>query len=168
MKLIFAIFAAVLLSGCGTSFLSDRKTNPVIDESVGGTALFQPKGVLGALATKAEYRTVNVVLDGDAFVGFCPEPPPDVAQQVQSDFSSKIDAAVEAKGIDAGLKAEIESILRTEVSKLTERTSAIQYNRDNLYYLCVARLNKHLSDDLYSQHLEDLRSKSYELMAIGK
>lgn len=164
MKLAIALCATVLLSGCGTSFFSDRKTNPVIDESVGGTALLQSKGVLGALATKAEYRTVNVVLDEDTFFGFCPEPPPDVAQQLQSNFSSKIDAAIKAKGVDAKLASEITDAVQTEIFKLTERTPALQYNRDSLYYLCVAKLNGHLTDEQYSIHLADIRGKSYKLM----
>jgi hypothetical protein len=99
------IAACLTTSGCGSSWLSDRETNPVIEEYQ-ASGLLGTERLAGILATTASRRTVLVKLSegGLARTGFvCAEPPPDVSEAFARSFA----AALSAQGIPAGGAAQV-------------------------------------------------------------
>lgn len=162
---------AFLISGCAA-----RGPAPVIDQSVGGSALWASQNAMGALATTASYRTVNVVTNAHTFGGFCPEPPPDVAQSIFNSISASIQAeAVDGSNKSAKISAEQMSELAEKIAPLIRRTQGLQFYRDGMYYICVAYLNsRYLSGEQHSgmaltkselmAEMGALRQQAYKLM----
>jgi len=155
--LMTIIYFGLTLSGCGTSYFIEPKSNPVIEDKIGG--------LIGTLATTAERRIVLVPYDGENKGKFCAEPSPDTAEALASTFSAALDASasVQGKG-QASLKAELAKSLLTSVAALTKRSQGLQFFRDGMFALCQSRMNNFIDNKGYLEQLILLRTVSQTMI----
>lgn len=131
--------AALSLSGCGASWFTFRDNNPVIEDYAG--TLFGDKHMF-SFATKASHRMVLIKKDGEKTIT-CAEPPPDVAEAFSSAMHSVIKVTNPQK-ID--IAAEFARQMATQVAPLLYRSQALQFYRDEMHTLCIARMNGWITD----------------------
>lgn len=157
------------LSGCGAGWLTSREKNPVIEDYVGGTV--SGKERVGFMATTASHRLVTVRLNtGDGGVGrtgeMCPEPPPDVAQALSSSFAAALggSATEPRSGVQAEAQAAVARTFATSVTPLLRRSPGLQYHRDAMYYLCVAYLNRAITEAQFLNLMTTLQADAKEIL----
>lgn len=175
MKRINIILGAMLiisfLFGCGHSWFSDPKTNPVIEDKVG----LASKEVLGTLATTAERRTVIVKLidtpDGNDIGKFCAEPPPDVGENIVSQIGLMLEAQGKLTppagepGSEGKGKIDFNKLLQTTIQALVKRSQGLQLYRDGMYNYCQAYLNGAFQNESeYKNKLDELLWRAYQLI----
>ena len=171
-----SLWSLLLISftfGCGHSFFTDPKTNPIIEDKVG----IAGREVLGTLATTAERRTVIVKLtekNKASDIGkFCAEPSPDVAENIISQVRFLLEAqanlappAGEAGG-GGKFGADLNKLIQTAVQMLVNRSQGLQLYRDGMYNYCQAYLNGAFKDDNeYQAKLDELLRVAYQLMYV--
>ena len=138
-KVLIAVFSAILLAGCASTF-GTVFNRPVVEDSV--------KDVLSTMSSSADRRTVVVITDGKNKGKFCAEPPPDTA----TGLKTELDAGLEAKAKSERLKAEAEGKLilkerlETTLVVLAERTPALDALRTGVYALYQFHFNGAISD----------------------
>jgi hypothetical protein len=173
-----ACLASLALGGCGLSSFSPRRDDPIIRDYVSNGLLGQEMLVAG-LSTTSTYRTAYIVpkdggvevRTGDASsfrrILVCPEPPPDVAQAVASEFAGALKAAASEprSGVTGNVSGGLASSFQTAVLPLVRRTQGLQYFRDGNFFACVAYLNGIISEDEYRQRLRDLQQVAGALIA---
>jgi hypothetical protein len=169
-RIAVACVLGVVLGGCGFSWFSDRKENPVIEDYVGGTLTGQER--VGTLATTASHRTVLVKLNTEGGVGrsgeFCPEPPPDVARSISDSFAAALEAAVEtpAEQAEGQGSLTVATTFSSAVAPLLRRSQGLQFYRDGMYYNCVAFLNRAIDEQEFRAHANKLREDAFELIKL--
>ncbi|MCA8909727.1 MAG: hypothetical protein KDA64_17825 [Rhodospirillaceae bacterium] len=160
--------AALALAGCGTTFFAGRQGNPIIEDYVGGAISGGER--LGFLGTTASHRLVTVRLNTDGGIGetgtFCPEPPPDVGQSIADSFAAALAGGVTtpAGGFAANADAAVASSFVSAVSPLLQRSQGLQFFRDGMYYLCVARMNEFITADQFQRQSAELRAAAHDLV----
>ena len=160
---------AVFVSGCGNSFFTSRRDNPVIEDYVGGIISGEER--VGFMATTASHRLVTVRLTtGQGGVGrtgmLCPEPPPDVARAVSDSFAAAVEAAVDTPEGSANVEANsaIVSTFASAITPLLRRSQGLQFYRDGMYYLCVAYINEAIQRPQYEAQADAIRQMALTLM----
>jgi hypothetical protein len=172
IKLALLILMVISLSGCGTSLFSTRQTDPIVSDYVG---IWPFPGAVGILAPDASRRITVVRLknassdysDKKWQAGeFCSEPPPDAMINTLSKLAKSLNASINSSGVPAEGSAD-EKITRkitSDMSPLLVRSQALQWTRDNLSFLCNARLNRAISKADYLGLLKDIISLSNKMM----
>ena len=165
MRIIAITLFILPLTGCGVSWFTEPKTNPVIEDRV-GTPLYGEGELIGTLATTAERRIVLTSLKGANAGKFCAEPSPDTAESLLASFKASIDASATAKSsAQASLKGEFARSLATSFGALTRRTQGLQFYRDGAYALCQARMNGYIAPEEFVAQFNDLRQQSFRLIS---
>ena len=108
------------------------------------------KREIGTLANDAGNRLTVVRMrerqpraDGVLRKGeFCSEPPPDAMVAFAQSWAGKLENA-------SGSEAEIAHTLASSMGPLLYRSQGLQWNRDNMAYLCTAHMNGRIDDDEY-------------------
>ena len=130
--IVLMAMVAVPLVGCATA------STPVVEDH---------SGHVGTLATVAQRRMVITMRDyrvnpaqvqsdylGQRYVSkFCSEPPPDVVDDLFSQFGASLDATAklpEAAATDISLKLGLLNSVVTNAKQLFMRSQSIQYLRD--------------------------------------
>jgi hypothetical protein len=155
LKVALVIMCAASISGCGTSFLASRDTNPVIQDYATTNLTSFNRAVV--FATTASRRLAIVAEDKDALgkVVTCAEPPPDVGEA----FASAIAAGLQAAGSTTpatGTKTSVDVAgqygrsVATQIAPLIYRTQGLQLYRDSIYKLCIDRMNNWIKEDSYN------------------
>lgn len=164
----FILCATLAVTGCGTTFFSGRQGNPIIEDYVGG--VFSGGERLGFLGTTASHRLVTVRLNTDGGIGetgtFCPEPPPDVGQSIADSLAASLAGSVTPPaGVPtATADAAVASSFVSAISPLLQRSQGLQFFRDGMYYLCVARMNEFITADQFQRQSADLRTAAHGLV----
>jgi hypothetical protein len=133
------------LSGCGSSLLTSRETNPSIQD-ITMAPHFWPwaKNAVNTFSTTASRRMVLVNSQnwGDEITS-CAEPPPDVGETFASAISDAIKlAATEPKtGINGSLSNDYAKAVATQITPLVYRTQALQVYRDAIHSHCIDKMN---------------------------
>jgi hypothetical protein len=152
LKFGLSIMYAVLLSGCGISYLASRETNPVIQDYA-QTSLFSKHSTV-VFATTAS-RRLALVAEVNNRIITCAEPSPDVGES----FASSIAAGLQAAGtvtpatgtkVSAELAAQYARAVATQIAPLLYRTQGLQLYRDSIYKLCIDRMNDWITQDEYA------------------
>ncbi len=158
-KLLFAF--VLLLAGCGTRILTDRETNPVTEDYIRSDARFG-NARYAVLSTRPDRRSVFINVSQHKgnrnFMDICAEPPADVAESFAR--SQSLAAANNSPSGSSQSLAASRS-LSTAVAQLTRRSQGLQFMRDQMFYLCIERLNGTISEAQYSQ----MRSEVVRLTA---
>lgn len=155
LKVALVIMCAASISGCGTSFLASRDTNPVIQDYATTNLTSFDRAVV--FATTASRRLAIVAEDKNALgkVVTCAEPPPDVGEA----FASAIAAGLQAAGSATpatGTKTSVDIAgqygrsVATQIAPLIYRTQGLQLYRDSIYKLCIDRMNNWIKEDSYN------------------
>ncbi len=150
---------------------SPRETNPVIEDYVGT----YPNREVGTLATDAAHRvTVIRMKDGKASNEtawqrgeFCAEPPPDAMVNIAGAFGAAVAANIKIPdpqtgtgGVEGAGQAEFYRTIATIMSPLLRRSQGLQWNRDNLSFVCNAYLNRVISKSEYLNLVKIIITKS--------
>lgn len=160
---VIAAGLIVALSGCGVSSLVEPKTNPIIEDSVGGP---YRNGPVATLATTPERRLLLVDnrRDKESFGNFCAEPPADVAESVSSSFQAALAGNLaQPSGQTVEASAELAKALATATQALAQRSQGVMIFRDGSYYLCSMYMNNILEKDDYIELWTALLYKSAEV-----
>ena len=136
---IATVSVALVLTGCGL-------LNPLEEDYV--SANF--KREIGTLVNNAGNRLTVVRMqkrgpraDGVLRRGeFCSEPPPDAMVAFAQSWVGKLENA-------ADNELNIAHTLASSMGPLLYRSQGLQWNRDNMAYLCMAHMNGRINDDEY-------------------
>ncbi len=151
------------LSGCGVSWLVEPKTNPIIEDSVGGP---NRGGPVATLATTPERRLLLVDnrKNKDSFGNFCAEPPADVAESVSASFQAALAGNLaQPSGQTVEASAELAKALATATQALAQRSQGVMIFRDGSYYLCSMYMNDIIEKADYIQLWTILLNKSADV-----
>ena len=177
MRALFSACAFSLItfvSSCGSNYIADRQTNPIVDDYVG--PIFQAKdrfpfigpdmGVMGLVAgrrlTVFDYENNQ----------YCSEPSPDVADSLASTLAASLAAAVkDTKGNEGSVAAGLSRAFASIPSQLFIRTQGIQLYRDASFQYCQMFMNGMFGDPdtpaaqaVYQQKLDQIRSDAKDLI----
>lgn len=157
--------AASTVSGCGVSYFTEPKSNPVIEDRLGN-----PLGgeIIGTLATTAERRIVLAPLQGENVGKFCAEPSPDAAEALVATFKAALEgSATTASSAEGQVKGELARSIATSIGALTKRSQGLQFFRDGVFALCQSRMNGFIEDeDEFKEQYYRLRDISADLIRL--
>ena len=155
--MLITLTSCASISGCGSSFLSSRDTNPVIhDYSV---TSISPLLTTDIFATTASRRTVLVTpvtnRNGVKQIVTCAEPSPDVGEAVSSTIAAALKASSSVaqnsgNPASADAAAQFGRAAATQIAPLLYRTQGLQLYRDTLYKLCIDRMNNWITPEEYN------------------
>ena len=160
-RLFVVIVSCFSLTGCG-SMLRAITDDPVRKEMIGPNE--DKDALMGTLSLAANRRTVLVKLDTDMNVGFCAEPPPDTANEIQDLLEAKIEAEAKNDTSQTSVKGKGEgkSEYKTKVVQLSERTVLLDIYRTATYSLCQYHLNGAIKDNELSALYQDLTKRVFD------
>ncbi len=169
-KFLLLCALSFAVSGCGTSFLSARESNPVIQDSVPPN-IFADKS-LDIFGTTASRRLIIVsqASDGNELAS-CAEPPPDVGEAFSAAISAGVDQSIALQqGADTSLGGRSAgTFLReasTMIAPLLYRTQGLQLYRDAQYSMCVDVLSKRMEPGDYLERRAEIFDKAVALIKI--
>ncbi len=141
-----AVLGSVLvLTGCGTTALSSRNANPVIQDFN-----FRWWSDASTLATTASRRLALMFYRKDAngqeIVQSCAEPPPDVGETFAKALAAQIELGAEKGGAEAHIQASVATRVATAIAPLMARTQGLQLMRDSSFALCIDYMNGWIKD----------------------
>ena len=149
----------MVMIGTGCTFFTPPKDRPVIEDQVGRP--FNEK--IGTLATDATRRAVIVDLKTREF---CAEAPPDVAENVTSQFALALEASAKVQDkVQADTVLKAASTLARAVQQLGRRTQGMQLFRDGMYNLCQGYVNKAIDQRIYAELFVELMKTSATLIS---
>lgn len=141
----FCVTSIATLAGCGTTILSHRDTNPVIEDHA-----MISKDKANVFATTASRRLAFITTDskGKNKV-ICSEPPPDVGEAFASAIAAGLSGAVKATNetgqeVSGELAAQYGRAVATQIAPLLYRSQGLQLYRDAMYKLCIDTMNSWL------------------------
>lgn len=147
LKSLHFLTLSLVLAGCGTSLITPRAFDPVIEDTVGTFG----QSDIGIISTTADRRSIafrNVpdgVEPGDRItVEFCPEPPPDALTDVFQEFTARLAGNVGNTEIS---EAQLSNILSLTNQILFQRSQGVQLFRDGMYGICILHMNRMLDTD---------------------
>jgi hypothetical protein len=159
-KMTLSATCIILLAGCGTTILSHRDTNPVIEDHA-STA----QGKTNIFATTASRRLAFISTDsvnGKEKRVICSEPPPDVGEAFASTIAAGLSGAVDVTSktgqkISGELATQYARAVATEIAPLLYRSQGLQFYRDAMYKLCIDRMNGWIKKGEYLTEKQELR-----------
>lgn len=141
----FCVTSIATLAGCGTTILSHRDTNQVIEDHA-----MISKDKVNVFATTASRRLAFITTDstGKNKV-ICSEPPPDVGEAFASAIAAGLSGAVKATNetgqeVSGELATQYGRAVATQIAPLLYRSQGLQLYRDAMYKLCIDTMNSWL------------------------
>jgi hypothetical protein len=132
--------ASLALQGCGTTALSSRGSNPVIQDFA--YRWFSDDSVLSTTASRRlalmSYRKGD---DGRTTLITCAEPPPDVGETFAKALAAQLEASAPKAVGDAKVGIGFGEQIATALAPLMVRTQGLQVLRDSAFTLCVDYMN---------------------------
>lgn len=144
----FCVTSIATLAGCGTTILSHRDTNPVIEDHA---KISSDK--TNVFATTASRRLAFITMTnnsgGKGNQVICSEPPPDVGEVFASAIAAGLSGAVTATNktgqeVSGELAAQYGRAVATQIAPLLYRSQGLQLYRDAMYKLCIDTMNSWL------------------------
>jgi len=153
-----AIFAVPMaLQGCGTTILSSRESNPVIQDFA-----YRWLSDDSALSTTASRRLALMSYrkngtDGRTNLITCAEPPPDVGETFAKALAAQLEVAAPKAAGDAKLAVGFGEQIATAIAPLMVRTQGLQILRDTAFTLCVDYMNGWIPDSETYMRIKEAR-----------
>mgnify|MGYP001565405327 CR=1 FL=1 len=162
------------LSACGTRFFSSRIENPVLEDYIGTG----PTREIGTLATRAGHR-VNItrMADGKEISEnkwqrgeFCMEPLPDAMENFAEVLKLKLAGSGEIAQPQSGTSAkgsgelDFYRSIATVMAPLLRRSQGLQWNRDNMTFVCNSYINRRINKEQYHALITRILDDSKELI----
>jgi hypothetical protein len=167
MLMTVLVSTCVALTGCGTTLLSNRETNPVLQDFV-----IKFWGRASTLSTTSSRRLALMVYkpdsEGREILVTCAEPPPDVGETFAKAIAAQVELSAKSPTAsigDASVKGGYASEVATAIAPLMVRTQGLQVLRDSAYTLCVDHMNGWMSDADYLKAKNDRFDKAVDLIA---
>jgi hypothetical protein len=163
---LVAVAAMATLQGCGTTMLSSRGTNPVIQDFA-----YRWLSDDSALSTTASRRLAlmsyrRATQDGRPILVTCAEPPPDVGETFAKALAAQIEVSAPQAAGNAKVGVGFGEQVATAIAPLMVRTQGLQILRDSAFTLCVDYMNGWIKDsDTYMQIKQDRFDKAIALIA---
>lgn len=162
---VIALAAATsTITGCGSSLLASRSTNPVIQD-------FTIKWFsdTSSLSTTASRRLALMVYktdaDGRKSLVTCAEPPPDVGETFAKALAAQIEVSAPTSAGEVKLVSGFAEQVATAIAPLMVRSQGLQVLRDSAYTLCVDYMNGWIADsDSYMKIKQDRFDKAVALI----
>jgi hypothetical protein len=154
----------ILLSGCGFSELSTRTTNPVLLDLLAGSDVLGNEYRYETISTNASRRTIFVRYrkDGERSDFVCAEPSPDALQA----YASAISALAKGGTTAANAALGINSTQNTSAMPILYRSQGLQLFRDQVFNLCLMRMNDNIDDEEYVKLLESSSLLAADLIRV--
>jgi hypothetical protein len=135
-----------VLQGCGTTALSSRESNPVIQDYA-----YRWLSKDSALSTTASRRLALMsykknAVDGETTLVTCAEPPPDVGETFAKALAAQLEVAAPKAAGEAKVSGGFEERVATAIAPLLVRTQGLQILRDSAFTLCVDYMNGWIPD----------------------
>ena len=92
---------------------------------------------------------------------FCSEPPPDAMVAVTGQWAAKLS---DLKGVE--VDTEFVQSVASSMGPLLYRSQGLQWNRDNMAYVCNAYMNRRMSREKYIELVKEIMTMSKELIAL--
>ena len=156
--------ATLALQGCGTTVLSSRTGNPVIQDFA--YRWFSDDSVLSTTASRRlalmSYRKGD---DGRTTLITCAEPPPDVGETFAKALAAQLEASVPKPAGDIKVGAGFGEQVATALAPLMVRTQGLQVLRDSAFTLCVDYMNGWIqTPEAYMQAKNERFDKAVQLI----
>lgn len=134
--------------------------NTIVDSNYSSSDLIVlENGTVSFISTTASNRLSFI----DSRTGvFCSEPSPDALIDTAS--KTNIKGTANKEGVVNG-EVDLSKIGKENTTKLFERSQAIQFFRDGMYYLCQTYANGIISKNEYVQAQTELRQSGFELLS---
>jgi hypothetical protein len=155
----------LLLQGCGTTILSSRESNPVIQDFA-----YRWLSDDSALSTTASRRLALMSYrrngSGQTNLVTCAEPPPDVGETFAKALALQLEAAAPKAAGEAKIGVSFNEQIATAIAPLMVRTQGLQILRDSAFTLCVDYMNGWITDaETYMRIKEDRFNKALRLIS---
>lgn len=162
---VIALAAATsTITGCGSSLLASRTTNPVIQD-------FTIKWFsdTSSLSTTASRRLALMVYKTDAegrkSMITCAEPPPDVGETFAKAIAAQLEVSAPTSAGEVKVGGGYAEQVATAIAPLMVRSQGLQILRDSAYTLCVDYMNGWIADsDSYMRIKQDRFDKALALI----
>ena len=125
------------------------------------------------MATTAGHRIVTYRMTNGETINedfwqageFCAEPPPDAMVSLTAAFKNVLELEADIPSQGSGkLKSEFVRNISTIMAPLLRRSQGLQWNRDNLSFLCNAYLNRMIKKDQFHDLIVNVMTKSHTLI----
>jgi hypothetical protein len=159
-----ALPVAVVLQGCGTTILSSRESNPVIQDFA-----YRWLSDDSALSTTASRRLALMSYrrngSGHTNLVTCAEPPPDVGETFAKALALQLEISAPKAASEAKAGLGFSEQIATAIAPLMVRTQGLQILRDSAFTLCVDYMNGWIPDrDTYLRIKEERFDKALALI----
>jgi hypothetical protein len=145
-----------LIQGCGTTLMSSRSTNPVIQDFA-----HRWLGKESVLSTTASRRLALMSYQKDAngneHVVTCAEPPPDVGETIAKAIAAQLEVSAPLHAGEAKVGGGFSDQAATAIAPLLTRTQGLQILRDSTFTLCVDFMNGWIADAQTYQRIKGER-----------
>lgn len=163
---ITALSCLLLMVGCGDRRFTPRAINPVTEDYISARG----NNNYSVISTRPDRRSVFInLLPGQNYADICAEPPADAAEAFASSQSLQLSrtpaaaapATATSNASQAAASAALNSSLSTAVGALLARSQGLQWQRDQMFYLCIEKMNGTISAAEYLQlRLEVMRTSA--------
>lgn len=157
--------ATALLSGCGTSVLSQRVSNPVIQDFA-----FRWLSRDSALSTTASRRLalMSYRLNSNNAVEMvtCAEPPPDVGETLAKAIAAQLELRLPRSTGNAEAGAKYGQEVATALAPLMVRSQGLQVLRDTMFTLCIDKMNGWITNE--EKYIEIKQARFKEAIQLIK
>ncbi len=162
VRISFVVLGIFSMTGCGSTLLSPRSENPVIQDY---NSSFLGTSHSSVYATTASRRLAIMNTKGEV----CAEPSPDVGEAISSSIANELKAALSIKhpsGSEGSgeLQDNYRRAIATQIAPLLYRTQGLQYYRDSLYTLCIAKMNGTITQNEYVIKLKEYSDTASQLI----
>jgi hypothetical protein len=160
--LAFSISICLALGVFACSYLTPPMENPSIADEVHGISTYATIPSRRLVVIKQLKNNNNEI--ADYFV--CGEPPADVSDNIASALTTALTAkgSVEQKA-SAELAANLSKTLNTTAQNMFKRTQGVQFYRDAMYSLCLAKMNKTIDEKQYKEMADNYANITFALIA---
>lgn len=160
-----SIGVIMALQGCGTTLLSSRESNPVIQDFA-----YRWLSDDSALSTTASRRLALMSYrrngTGHTSLVTCAEPPPDVGETFAKALALQLEVSAPKAAGDAKAGLGFNEQIATAIAPLMVRTQGLQILRDSAFTLCVDYMNGWIPDqETYMRIKEERFDKALTLIA---
>lgn len=144
--LVGAVGSALLtLQGCGTTLLSSRSTNPVIQDFA-HRWLSNDSTLSTTASRRLALMSYKKNADGRMTLITCAEPPPDVGETFAKALAAQLEISAPKAAGDVQLGFGFTESVATAIAPLMIRTQGLQILRDSAFTLCVDYMNGWIAD----------------------
>lgn len=156
----FFLFVFVPCFGC-TLFTTPRE-NPLITDYQ-RESFWSGGRTYGSSSLTAVRRMILFKLKKDDYTRICAEPPPAVGEELSKALQFAISANVKLVEDSGDGSASLATTLNSTLKQL-QKSKGIQYEQDQLYWLCQMHMNNAMTNDQLFMAFQEVAAKSERIL----